>query len=137
MKLDNVPNFRTEDYPTQQEWISRLFVSLNPFIQSVNQVLTNRVDYTTNIKSVTKDYSLNVVSFQEFSFIWPFKDATPVDLRVVRATKGATQTPTILFAAWSYDATKYSITVSNMVELSGTTLGAMSGTYQYSIRVTV
>ncbi len=136
MKLTQVPNFRVEDFSGQQEWIGRLFIQLNPFVQAVNQLFSGNVDYGTNIKSVTRPY--DITTFQSFSFTWPYKDFAPVDLRVVKALKGTTQTPTILEAAWSYDATNTLITVTRMVEITDTpSVAALSGRYQFTLRVTV
>lgn len=135
MKLNQIPNFRVEDYPSEQSWINRLFINLNPFISSVNQLSDQNVDFSTNIKSVTKEYT--ITSFQEFSFTWPFTSGTPVDLRVIQALKGSTQTPTILMAAWEYDKDSRLITVLRMVELSESSVSELSGTFKFTIRVTV
>lgn len=135
MKLNQIPNLRTEDFPSEQSWISKLFIQLNPFIQSVNQVFDKNVDYSFNIKSVSRDYDIS--SFASFSFTWPYSDAVPIALSVVKAVKGATQTPTILMAAWSYDQTQKLITVSRMVELNAASVSELSGRYQFTVRVTV
>jgi hypothetical protein len=60
------------------------------------------IDFTSNIKSVTQDYT--ITSFQEIRFQWSSKDNPPVDLRIVQATKGTQQTPVVLLPAWKYDA---------------------------------
>lgn len=136
MRLREIPNLRLEDFPSQQSWIGRLFSTLNPFIASLNQVLSQNIDFTDNIKAVTKDYVQDQV-FQAFSFTWPFKDNAPVELKVTKATKGATQVPTILCAAWSYNKNESLITVSKLIEI---TLGGLEdpvGRYQYTIRVSV
>jgi hypothetical protein len=117
MKLSQVPNFRVEDFQSEQSWIGRLFINLNPFIQ------------------VTKDY--DITSFQEFSFSWPFANVTPVDLRIVKAAKGTSLTPAILLAAWEYSATNSTISVTQMVEVTSSGSQALSGRYQFSVRVTV
>lgn len=136
MKLSNLPNLRTEDFPSEQAWISKLFVVLNPFFQSLNQVLLQNVDYSDQIKSVTKSY--DILTFQEFSFQWPYKDVAPVDLRVVKALQGSEQTPTILLAAWSYDATAQAINVSRMVEVTSTPgISELSGRYRFTLRASV
>jgi hypothetical protein len=132
MKLNQVPNFRSEDYPGQQEWISKLFISLNPFIQAVNQVFSQNVDFGTNIKAVTQTYTIN--AFQAFSIQWPFTDLPPVDLKITQALKGSRNTATILLAAWSYDSAQRLITISSMVEVATTGVSALSGRYQFTVR---
>lgn len=135
MKLNQVPNLRVEDFSTQQSWIGKLFIQLNPLIQTLNQIFDQNIDYSTNIKSMTRDY--NITAFQAFSFTWAFQGTTPIDLRIVKALKGTSQTPTILQAAWSYNATQNLITVSRMVELTASAVAQLSGQYQFTIRVTV
>lgn len=124
-----------EDYPSESTWIGKLFVPLNPFIQSVNNITDNNIDFQTNIKSVTREYS--ITSFQPFSFTWPFRENQPVDLRVVKANRGSSQSPTILVAAWSYSSTNTTISVSEILELRENAVSALSGAYQFTIRVTV
>lgn len=135
MILTQVPSLRVEDFPEQKEWIGNLFNQFNPFIQSVNQIFTNNIDFSTNIKSVTRSYS--ITTFQEFSFQWPYAEK-PVDLRVVSATTGTQKTPTVLLVAWAYDSTQTKITVSKIFEISasGVTL-ISSGNYSFTIRVSV
>lgn len=135
MKLNQLPNLRTEDFPSEQSWISKLFTQLNPFIQSVNLVLDTNIDYSTNIKSITRDYT--ITTFQAFSFQWTFTDSRPIDLRIVQAYKGTQLTPVILLPAWSYDATNRVITVSQLVEVTSTGVAALLGRYQFTVRVSV
>jgi hypothetical protein len=135
MKLNQLPNFRVEDFQSEQSWIGKLFTQLNPFIQTVNQVFDNNLDFSTNIKSVTVPYT--IASFQPFNLQWPYPNNTPADLRVIQAAKGSALTPCILLAAWSYDSTKYAITVNNMVEVSGSGVAPLSGSYKFTIRVMI
>jgi hypothetical protein len=135
MKLNQLPNFRVEDFQSEQSWIGRLFTQLNPFVQAVNQVFDNNLDFATNLKSVTSLY--NISSFQTFSLQWPYPNNPPADLRVIQAAKGSALTPCILLPSWSYDSTKYTVTVNNMVEVSTSGVSALSGNYRFTIRVTI
>ncbi len=134
-QLNQLPNLRVEDFPSEQAWINRLFVQLNPFIQSVSNLFSNNIDYSTNIKSISRDY--DITSFREFSFLWTFTDSVPLDVRAIKAFKGSQQTPTILLVAWAYDLTTKNITISRMVEVNDATVSALSGRYQFTIRATV
>lgn len=133
MKLNQIPVLRSEDFPSQQSWISGLFVQLNPFFQAVSQAFDSNIDYVTNIKSVTRDYSIS--SFQPFNLAWGFKDVAPNQVTVIKAVKGST--PTILLPAWSYDSGKRTITVSQLVEITRTGVSALSGSYNFTIRATI
>ncbi len=134
MKLNQLPNLRVEDFPTEQTWIGRLFTQLNPYIQAVSQLFDQNIDFFTNIKSISKDYT--VTSFQEFSFQWPYKEV-PNDLRITKATKTTQATPTILLPSWSYDSTQQSITVTNILEITSSGVFVLSGRYQFTIRANV
>lgn len=135
-QLNQLPNLRVEDFPSEQSWINRLFVQFNPFIQSVSNLFNNNIDFLTNIKSISKEY--DVTTFQEFSFLWSFTDSVPIDVRVIKALKGTgSQTPTILLIAWNYSATTKLVTISRMVEVNDTSVSELSGRYQFTVRATV
>lgn len=134
MRLSNLPNLRAEDFPDETSF-PKLFVQLNPFFQSVNQLLDQNVEFGTNIKSVTKEYT--VTAFQPFDFQWSFSEAAPRKVEVISASKGASQTPTILLLAWSYNASSRAISVTRLVEVTDTGIQALSGSYKFTIRATV
>lgn len=106
-----------------------------PFISSLSQVIEGNIDFQANIRSVTRAY--DITTFQAFSFLWPFAGSTPADVRVLSAKKGTAQTPTILLAAWSYDQTTKSISISRLTEVGATSVAELSGRYQFTIRATV
>lgn len=136
MKLTQVPNLRLEDFPSEQQtWLGRLFINLNPFIQSLNQILDNNIDYATNIKAMTRQY--DITQFQPFSFTWAFKTTPPVSLVVTKALKGTDLTPTILGLAWNYDASTALISVTSMAEIATTGVSELSGRYQFTVRATI
>lgn len=134
-KLYQVPSLRVEDFPTENKWIDRLFIQLNPFFSSLSQVITQNVDFSNNIPAVTKSYS--ITSFSSFSFKWTFSGYDPVDVRVISATKGSSQTPTILLCAWSYSKTTASITISRIAEVLNGSVSDINGTYSFTIRATI
>lgn len=135
MKLTQIPNFRVEDFISEQAWIGRLFIQLNPLIQTLNQIFDQNIDFSTNIRSVSRDY--HITSFQSFSFPWGFTQAEPNDVRIIKAIKGTDSTPTILLCAWNYDNANKVITVSRMVEVNDTSVSALSGRYKFTVRATV
>lgn len=135
MIFNQNPNLRTEDFPSEQAWISRLFVQLNPFIQSVYQLFNGNIDFSTNIQSVTRDYE--ITTFQEFSFVWPYLNSVPNSVIVTKATSGNQKTPTILLLGWSYDPNSKAITIKKMIEVNETSVNPLSGRYNFTIRATV
>lgn len=135
MKLNNVPNLRTEDFPEESKWIGGLFIQLNPFIQNISQIFNNGIDYSTNIMTLTSMFDVN--PFQAFNFNWPFPNNPPVSVEVVQAAKGNALTPTILMCSWSYNVSGSTISVSKMVELATTGVSALSGRYKFTIRASI
>jgi hypothetical protein len=135
MKLDQVPNLRSEDFPSDVSWLNSLFIQLNPFIQGVSRIFLQNVSFGDNIKSVSQSYS--ITTFQEFSFQWPYKDVPPAQVQVIQATSGTNQTPTILLAVWSFDKSQNTITVSRLTEVGSASVAPVSGRYTFTVRATV
>lgn len=135
MKFNQNPNLRVEDFQSEQSWIGRLFVQINPLIQAISQIFNNNIDFENNIPSVFKEYEIS--SFQEFSFLWPHSAYTPNDVRVLKAIKGAQNEATILLLAWSFDQTARTVTISRIVEVLDDSVAELSGRYKFSIRATV
>lgn len=138
MKLNQVPNLRVEDFPgEQQTWLSKLFIQLNPFIQSVNQLFSQNIDYSNNIRAISTSY--DITTFQPFSFLWPFTDMDPFSVTVGKAQKGTLLSATLLMAPWSFDSSTRLININSVLEI--TTLGVQpltAGTrYKFTMRATV
>lgn len=134
MKLNQMPNLRTEDFPGEQSWTGRLFTQLNPFIAAVNQTFDN-IDFSTNIHSITRDYS--ITTFQPFKLAWTYKDTPPMDVRIIKSTKGTDLSACLLFCTWKYDATTLVIDISKLYEATDSGLIPVSGTYSFTLRATV
>jgi hypothetical protein len=136
MKLVQLPNLRAEDFPSEQAWIGRLFVQLNPFIQTVNQVIDQNIDFATNIRSVTQEIQLPS-GFQEFSVKWPFPNQKPKDFRITQATKTTQKDPCILVCSWSFDSGTDVITCENILELTEDGVSELDGQYNFTVRATI
>lgn len=136
MKLNQTTNLRVEDYPDQAQWIGRLFSVLNPFIRSVQQIFDSNVDFTTNIRSISKSFDTTSLTFP-INFAWPFTEVVPSSLEVLSATKGAGAIA--LVPAWTFDASKNQVSISYLTELSSGGVSAVtSGSrYKFTVRVTV
>lgn len=135
-KLNQPTNLRAEDFPEQNSWIGRLFVVLNAFIQSVQSVLDNNIDFFTNIRSVTKDFDTTSLTFP-ITFQWPFTQVKPLALTVLSATSDTASI--CLIPAWSYDSSNNQITVRYLTEVSASGVSAVTTgrRYKFSLRATV
>lgn len=135
-RLNQIPTFRSEDFATEQAWISKLFIQLNPFVQSLQSVINQGIDFTSNIRAVSKSY--DITSFTEFSILWPYASiVNPVDVRVMKAVKGSQQTPCILMLAWSYSPGSGNIVITNLIEVSSSGGSEINDRYQFTIRASV
>lgn len=136
MKLDQPTNLRVEDYPDQAQWIGRLFNVLNPFIRSVQRVFDNNVDFSTNLRSVTRSFEGTSFTFP-LRFSWPFSEARPAQLTVLAATAGTSEVA--LIPAWSYDASASEVVLAGLYVASSTGVASLTSgvNYKFGIRVTV
>lgn len=137
VKLNQSTNFRVEDFPDQADWIGRLFTLLNSFVTSVGQIVDQNIDYTTNIKSLTKDFEFSSLTYP-ITFQWPFTQAQPLSLSVNKATKDGSAI--ILLPAWTYNASTQALSVAYLAEVSST--GVVAATtigpkYKFTIRATI
>ena len=132
--LNQQPKLRVEDFKADQIWLGKLFNNLNPFIEAVFNIINGNIDFSTNINSITNVYNIN--NFQVFNISWPFNN-TPQDLRIIQALKGSTQTPTLLMAAWSYDQSSKSISVTNLLEVTSSGNIPVTSLMRFTLRVTV
>lgn len=135
-KLNQPTTLRAEDFSDQSEWIARLFNILNPFIRSVQQVFDSNIDFSTNIRSVTRSFDVTSIQLP-IRFSWPFTEARPAVLVIGSATAGTDAT--ILLPAWTYDSSANELVISRIAEITATGIRTpIAGTnYKFSIRVTV
>lgn len=135
MKLISKPSLRLEEFTGQADWIGKLFSQLNPFFQSVNQILNGNITFQDNIQSVDANYDIK--KFAAFSILWPHNGSNPANLQVMKAYNMESDSPTILVASWNYDASKRSINVKNMLEVKATGNQELNTRFKFSIRVTI
>lgn len=135
MKLNNQPTLRAEDFPDFKE-ASKLFFILNPFINNVGQIFNQGIDYQTNFRSITQAYQSTGVTLP-FVFSWPFPKFTPVSLDIVQAK--VNNTPSILLAAWSFNASTSEVSITRLVEVTSAGIVSISttSTYEFTVRVTI
>lgn len=136
MKLNQTTNLRVEDFPSEREWIGRLFTLLNPFVVAVGQILDLNIDFSTNIRSVTKAFDSSSLTVP-ITFAWPHSGYPPADLTVVKAMSDTT--PTVMLAAWEYNASTEEVSITSLYEVTAGTVAAITtGTrYRFTVRVTI
>ena len=135
MRLVQQPNLRSEDFPDFKS-ADALFKILNPFFVDLGQILDENIDFSQNIKSVTKSFSSKGIAVP-VNFSWPFPKFQPVTLIVTQATKDGT--PIAMAAAWSYNASSAIVSISKLVQIEEPSNLAIvnTSTYNFTVRVTV
>jgi hypothetical protein len=136
VKLNQTTNLRVEDYPDQAKWIGRLYIVLNSFFSNIDQILDSNIDFSTNIRSITKDFNTTTLTYP-IKFAWPHEAYPPIDLQVCKAM--ADGTAIALIPAWDYNASTKEISVSALTQVSssGASATTIGPRYKFTIRVTV
>lgn len=112
MKISPFSPFRTEDFPTQRDWIPTLFLPLNNVLSQVTQALTAQLSIPENIPGFTKVISgSNIRLPQTFLKEGSF---TPSQMVVAQAFKAGS--PIAMLGAWSVDGD--TVTVSQLFEVN-------------------
>jgi hypothetical protein len=136
VKITQTTNLRVEDYPDQSKWIGRLFTVLNALISELQTILDQNIDFSTNIRSLTRSYDTTAIQLP-ISFEWPYSAATPIEVRICKAMRG--NDAIALIPAWDYNASTRSVSISSLHqvvdgELSAVTVGPR---YRFTVRATV
>lgn len=135
MKLAQQPTLRAEDFPDFKD-APRLFTILNPLINNIGQIFDQNIDYSTNVKSVTRSYSQTGVTLP-LRFPWPFPKYTPLALSVIQAR--VNQVAQVLVAAWEYNASTSEVSVTQLIQVGVPNNQTVVSTskYDFTIRVTI
>lgn len=135
MKLTQNPNLRAEDFP-KFESAEDLFKILNPFFVDINNVLDQNIDFSENIKSLTKNFVSKGVSLP-IKFTWSYPKVTPNSVSIIKAK--VDNSPACFVCSWDFDASNSNIVIYEIFQLSGTSIVPISNSsiYNLTIRVTV
>jgi hypothetical protein len=132
MIIAQIPTLRTEDFPTQKEWISRLLFPLNQFISAAATAVNGNVTFGDNVPGQTTTLKFTYGGTTDFpkAFKWNLV-VKPIELRVCQATEN--DVAVALVAAWSYSQSL--VSVSNLFKLS--TAGVVGLTQGASYNITL
>lgn len=112
MKIPPFSTFRTEDFPTEREWIGTLFLPLNNVLGQITQALNGQIVFGDNIPAFKK-----VISGNNLTLPLSFKLETsfvPTAMDVAQAVKDGS--PVTMAGAWSLSGD--TITVNQLFEIS-------------------
>ncbi len=135
MRLTQKPVFRAEDFPGIKD-SPRLFGALNPLITNLNQIFDNNIDYSTNIRSVTKYFDQIGITLP-VSFLWPYDGYTPASLEIIKSKVNGSAA--CMKAAWDFNTSTNTVTISAVYILGASTNTAIStsGRYEFTVRVSI
>ncbi len=125
--------FREDLGPDVPQWITRLLAPLNLVLDTVYQALDRNLDFDTNIRSQTREFSIVAgasAAANTYDFPVELGGRKPKGMWVVAVTRtdGTVETFTAaVYASWNWNSQ------ANTVEISGIT-GLTNGV-QYQIRV--
>jgi hypothetical protein len=126
-KISPFSAFRLEDYPSQRQWISKLFQPLNFTMGQIVNALNGQITFGDNIPAFTKVLSgsnLSLpISFQVTSKL------IPTVMTVGQASREGV--PITMAGAWSFSGD--TITVSELWEIAFTGNTALETGAKYSI----
>lgn len=126
-KVDPFSPFRMEDFPSQRDWIGKLFLPINTILTQVAAAMDAQVTLGENVPTFTKVISGNTLSLpQRFQFVGSF---TPTQMIIAQATKDGT--PIAMAGAWSINGD--AITVSKLYEITEDGNIPISAGSKYSI----
>lgn len=126
-KISPFSAFRLEDFPSEQEWISTLFLPLNFTLGQVVQTLNGQTDFGDNIPSFTKLISGNNLRLPlSFQLTQKF---TPTQMTVAQALREGI--PITMNGAWSISGD--TITVNELFQISASGNSALETGAKYMI----
>lgn len=126
-KISPFSAFRLEDFPTEQSWISKLFLPLNYTLGQIVQTLNGQTTFGDNIPTFNKVLSgSNLRLPLSFQVTTRF---TPTQMDVSQATRDGV--PITMNGAWSISGD--TITVNELFQVSATGNSALETGAKYSI----
>jgi hypothetical protein len=126
-KVDPFSALRLEDFPSQREWISTLFLPLNSVLQQITTALNGQTTFGDNIPSFTKVLSgSNLRLPVTFQLTQKF---TPTQMVVSHASREGTAIT--MAGAWSFSGD--TVTVSELFQISASGNTALETGAKYSI----
>lgn len=141
MLINSNLQLRSEDFPSEQSWISKLLLPLNSFLQSATIAINGNLVYGDNLPCQTITLSFVYGSSADFpkKIAWSVGQSSgnsqlspPVELRVCSATESGTAIAVVM--AWSYSNGSISISQISKVTTSGITALVVGKTYKIVLR---
>lgn len=109
-KLPRLKRFVTEDYPSQDEWIGKLFDPLNQLIDTVFDALNRGLTFSENVRSVVKTLEFTQgQSVYPIKFNWGLRGTGPTALLVARVLYESAAPTASVGCNWSFDGSGISI----------------------------
>lgn len=141
MLIPVISTLRTEDFPSQQSWISGLLLPINQFLLSASSALNGNITFGDNIpcQNFTMNFQYNAATDFPKILKWSLSTNSstqtpqnPFELRCCNATESGVNVT--LLPTWSF--ANGTITISNFVKLttSGATGLTAGATYVVYLR---
>lgn len=138
MQIPTISTLRTEDFPSEQKWISRLLQPINQFLTSATTALNGNITFTDNIpcQLITLNFiysaSTDFPKYVKWSIAQNNNNSVllpPVELRLCSATENGTAIAVAV--TWSY--ANGLITISSIVKISSSGISGLTAGATYNI----
>lgn len=130
MLIGSITTLRSEDFPTQREWIGKLLFPINQFLLSATSAINGNITFGENIPCQTQALSFSYGGESNFpmSFKWSLAPK-PVELRVCSAYEDGI--PIIALVSWSYSEPQ--VSVAEILKLTSSGVSVLSVGSQYNL----
>jgi hypothetical protein len=132
--LPKIRRLVVEDFPDQKDWIGKLLLPLNEFMESVNQALDKNLALEENVSAQIKELSFQTRSTVSATFPLYFKltlTRKPIGVLVVRAIEDDAAPATLTTAVWAY----WELTQDGQIKISN--LSGLSASQKYKVTFVV
>lgn len=130
MLIPSITTIRTEDFPDQKNWISRLLLPINQFLLSVTSAINGNITFGDNIPGQTQTLSFVYGASTDFPKTFAYRVVTrPVELRLCSATENGV--PICVGFAWSFG--NGTVSISNIFKLSSAGASELTPGASYTI----
>lgn len=131
--ITQLTTLKTEDFPSQKEWIGKLLGPLNEFLTSIVPTINGNVTLGDNIPCVTKSLAFTYGGETDYpkQFSWPFP-VKPIEVRVCSATEDSQ--PIAVVIKWSYSLASISVTGIYKINADGVSVLSPGSVYNIVLR---
>lgn len=130
MLIPSITTIRTEDFPEQKGWISRLLLPINQFLLSVTTAINGNITFGDNIPCQTQTLAFVYGAATDFPKTFAYRIVNkPVELRVCAATENGVAVA--IGINWSFS--NGNVSISDFFKISSAGVSELTVGASYNI----